>query len=128
MGDILRATFRNIYIYTTVCNDDGFSLKLRIYPHRDLGKTLTVLKLTERLPQTLRNETLWANGNRLVAVTVTKNAASSQQPQLLKLEYYTPQESGAILCNKHSWLKSEDLKSALLFCFNISLTIVSSFH
>lgn len=53
--------------------------------------------------------------------------------QLLKLEYYTPQESGAILCNKHSWLKSEDLKSALLFCFNISLfnislTIVSSFH
>lgn len=80
MGDVLRATFRNIYIYTTVCNDDGFSLKLRIYPHRDLGKTLTVLKLTEKLPQTLRNETPWANGNRLVAVTVTKNVASSHVP------------------------------------------------
>lgn len=55
-------------------------MKLRIYPHRDLGKTLTVLKLTEKLPQTLRNETAWANGNRLVAVTVTKNVASSHVP------------------------------------------------
>lgn len=55
-------------------------MKLRIYPHRDLGKTLTVLKLTEKLPQTLRNETPWANGNRLVAVTVTKNVASSHVP------------------------------------------------